>query len=84
MKETGSGSKVGSDKFYPELEVETKNSKGEEAEQTQQHKISRRVGSGSIKIFDCFLIPAVNGGLEAEPPAAVQFCSKKIAILMQF
>ena len=32
MKETGSGSELGSDQFYPELEAEAKNSKGEEAE----------------------------------------------------
>ena len=32
MKETGSGSELGSDYFYPEPTVEAKNSKGEEAE----------------------------------------------------
>ena len=32
MKETGNGSQLGSDKFYPELEAVAKNSKGEEAE----------------------------------------------------
>ena len=32
MKETESGSELGSDLFYPEPEAEAKNSKGEEAE----------------------------------------------------
>ena len=32
MKETRSGSELGSDYFYTELEAEAKNSKGEEAE----------------------------------------------------
>ena len=60
MKETGSGSELGSDYFYPELEKEAINSirswkwkqkipKVRKQKRTQKHKTLKGAGSGSIK-----------------------------------
>ena len=45
MKETGSGSELGSNKFYPEWEVEAKNFKGEEAEANSEARMAVRYGT---------------------------------------
>ena len=42
MKETGSGSELGGDKFNPELKAELKNSNGEEAEANLEAKNFKR------------------------------------------